>query len=56
MQSTSAAVPKYKDLSAATAAGYVPITDTRYPVVRYLDWSYMRCGNVLDPEHVQSLV
>ncbi|HUE07283.1 MAG TPA: hypothetical protein VMP41_07635 [Acidimicrobiales bacterium] len=56
VQTTSAAVSKYKDLSAATAAGYVPITDTRYPVVHYLNYSYMRSGNVLDPDHVQSLV
>jgi hypothetical protein len=56
VQSTSSAVAKYKDLSAATAAGYAPITDTRYPVVHYLNFSYMRGGDVLDPNHVQSLV
>ncbi len=56
VQTTSAAVAKYKDLSDATAAGYVPITDTRYPVVHYLNYSYMRGSNVLDPDHVQSLV
>jgi hypothetical protein len=56
VQATSAAVAKYKDLSAATAAGYAPITDTRYPVVHYLNYSYMRHGDVLDPNHVQSLV
>ena len=56
VQTTSSAVAKYKNLSAATAAGYVPITDTRYPVVHYLNYSYMRGSNVLDPNHVQSLV
>jgi hypothetical protein len=56
VQSTSSAVAKYKDLSAATAAGYAPITDTRYPVVHYLNFSYMRSNDVLDPNHVQSLV
>jgi hypothetical protein len=56
VQSTSSAVAKYKDLSAATAAGYAPITDTRYPVVHYLNYSYMRSNDVLDPNHVQSLV
>jgi hypothetical protein len=56
VQTTSSAVAKYKDLSAATAAGYVPITDPRYPVVHYLNYSYMRGTDVLDPNHVQSLV
>lgn len=56
VQTTSSAVAKYKDLNAATAAGYVPITDTRYPVVHYLNYSYMRSADVLDPNHVQSLV
>ena len=39
---TSSAVAKYKDLNVAKAAGYVPITDPRYPVVHYLNYSYMR--------------
>jgi hypothetical protein len=56
VQTTSSSVAKYKDLSAATAAGYVPITDTRYPVVHYLNVSYMRGTDVLDPNRVQSLV
>jgi hypothetical protein len=56
VQSTSSAVAKYKDLSAAVAAGYAPITDTRYPVVHYLNFTYMNHKDVLDPNHVQSLV
>ncbi len=56
VQSTSSGVAKYKDLSAAKAAGYVPITDPRYPVVHYLNLSYMQGKYVLDPNHVQSLV
>ncbi len=56
VQTTSSAVAKYKDLSAATADGYVPITDTRYPVVHYLKFTYMQGKYVLDPDHVQSLV
>jgi len=42
VQTTSSAVAKYRDLSAATADGYVPITDTRYPVVHSLKLSYMQ--------------
>jgi hypothetical protein len=56
VQTTSSAVAPYKDLSVAKAAGYVPITDPRYPVVHYLNFSYMRNKDVLDPNHVQSLV
>jgi len=56
VQTTSSAVSKYKDLNVAKAAGYVPITDPRYPVVHYLNYSYMQSNYVLDPNHVQSLV
>jgi hypothetical protein len=56
VQSTSSAVAKYTNLSAAVAAGYFPITDTRYPVVHYLNYRYMNHQDVLDPNHVQSLV
>jgi hypothetical protein len=56
VQTTSSAVAKYKDLNVAKAAGYVAITDPRYPVVHYLNYSYMRSKYVLDPNHVQSLV
>jgi hypothetical protein len=56
VQTTSSAVSKFKDLNVAKADGYVPITDTRYPVVHYLNFSYMRGQDVLDPNHVQSLV
>jgi hypothetical protein len=56
VQQTSAAVAQYKTPSAATAAGYVPITDTAYPVVHYVKLSNMRQNFVMDPNHVQSLV
>ena len=56
VQTTSSAVSKYKDLNVAKADGYFPITDTRYPVVHYLKYSYMQGKYVLDPNHVQSLV
>src|SRR5450759_2741803 len=56
VQATSAAVAKYKNLSAATAAGYIPITSSAYPVVHYLNLSYMNNQDILDPNHVDSLV
>ncbi len=56
VQATSAAVAKYKNLSAATAAGYIPITSSTYPIVHYLNLSYMNNQDILDPNHVDSLV
>jgi hypothetical protein len=56
VQETSAAVAKYKDLSAATAAGYRPITSGAYPIVHYINPSYMNNQDILDPNHVDSLV
>jgi hypothetical protein len=56
VQTTSSAVAKYRDLDVAKADGYAPITDTRYPVVHYLNAGYMNTNDVLDPNHVQSLV
>ena len=56
VQAVSAAVSKYKDLSAAIAAGYVPITSTNYPVVHYLNFRYMNPQDILDPNKVDSLV
>jgi hypothetical protein len=56
VQSTDAAVAKYKDLAAAQADGYFPITNPTYPVVHYIKLEYLRNRYVLDPNHVQSLV
>jgi hypothetical protein len=56
VQATSAAVAKYKNLSAALADGYVPITSTSYPVVHYLNFRYMNRQDVLNPNTVDSLV
>jgi hypothetical protein len=56
VQATSAAVAKYKDLSAAVAAGYYPITNTSYPVVHYLNPAYMNTKDLMNPDTVDSLV
>ena len=37
VQQTSQAVAKYADVSAAVAAGYVPVSPTDYPVVYYVN-------------------
>jgi hypothetical protein len=56
VQATTAAVAKYQSLSAALAAGYRPVTSLSYPVVHYVNASYMQSRYALDPTHVQSLV
>ncbi len=56
VQATSEAVAKYKTLSVATAAGYRPITNPAYPIVHYLNPAYMNNQDVMDPNHVDSLV
>jgi hypothetical protein len=56
VQATSAAVAKYRDLSVAKAAGYVPITNPNYPVVHYLNIAYMNMKDVMKPTTVDSLV
>jgi hypothetical protein len=56
VQATTTAVAKYKELSAAVAAGYRPITDPAFPVVHYLNPAYMNTSDILDPNHVDSLV
>ena len=57
VQATSAAVAKYRDLSAAEAAGLrsrsrIP----NYPVVHYLNPAYMNMKDVMNPTTVDSLV
>jgi hypothetical protein len=56
VQAVSSAVAKYKVLSVAVAAGYRPITNPAYPVVHYLNLSYMQPQYIMDPNHVDSLV
>ena len=56
VQATSAAVAKYKLLSAAFAAGYRPVTTSLYPVVHYVNPAYDRLQYAMDPIHVDSLV
>ncbi|MGA2304569.1 MAG: hypothetical protein ABSH29_10255 [Acidimicrobiales bacterium] len=53
---TTAAVARYANLSAATAAGYVPATDPNGYEVHYANWQIVRSGDVLDPNHPSSLV
>jgi hypothetical protein len=60
VQSTSQAVAHYSSPSAATAAGYVPVSPTNYPVVYYVNPTIVAAnaaaGRTLDPQHVDGLV
>ncbi|HET9733552.1 MAG TPA: hypothetical protein VFP54_12835 [Acidimicrobiales bacterium] len=56
VQRTTAAVARYRDISAAKADGYVAVTSPAYPVVHYVKAANMGGPFVLDPDHVQSLV
>jgi hypothetical protein len=53
---TTSALTQYANLSAATAAGYVPATNPSGYVVHYADWQTVRSGDVLDPGHPSALV
>jgi hypothetical protein len=53
---TRAAVARYADLKAALAAGYVPMEPTDLEIVHYVNRAYMVDADILDPQHVQSLI
>jgi hypothetical protein len=60
VQSTSRAVAHLTSPSAATAAGYVPVSPTTYPVVYYVNPTIAAAnaaaGRTLDPQYVDGLV
>ncbi len=47
---------KYTSLSAALAAGYIPITNTKARMVHYANWKVVESGDVLDPANPPSLM
>ena len=53
---TRAAVERYASLSAAVAVGYVPMEPPNQEIVHYVNRAYMIDADVLDPQHVQSLI
>ncbi|HKW60803.1 MAG TPA: hypothetical protein VJR46_13725 [Candidatus Dormibacteraeota bacterium] len=53
---TRASVAKYADLKAALAAGYVPMEPPDLEIVHYVNRAYMVDADILDPQHVQSLI
>ena len=53
---TRQAVQKYEKLKVAMAAGYVPMEPPNTDIVHYVNPSYMVDADVLDPNHIQSLI
>src|SRR5919198_450810 len=53
---TRKAVAKYRTLKAAIAAGYVPMEPPNADVAHYINRAYMVDADILDPQHVQSLI
>jgi hypothetical protein len=53
---TRKAVARYSTLKAAIAAGYVPMEPPNTEVLHYVNRSYMVDADILDPQHVQSLI
>jgi hypothetical protein len=53
---TRKSVAKYRTLNAAIAAGYVPMEPPNTDIVHYVNRSYMVDADILDPQHVQSLI
>jgi hypothetical protein len=56
MVDTRKAVARYAQLRTAIAAGYVPMEPPNIDIVHYVNRSYMVDADVLDPQHVQSLI
>lgn len=53
---TRTAVARYATLNAAVAAGYVPMEPPNIEIVHYVNPAYMVDADILDPQHVQSLI
>ena len=53
---TRTAAAKFHDLQAARAAGYVPMEPPEFQIVHYVNPGYMVDADILDPQHIQSLI
>jgi hypothetical protein len=56
MNDTRKAMRRYAKLPSAIAAGYVPMEPPNTDIVHYHNRSYMVDADVLDPNHIQSLI
>src|SRR5207244_1292622 len=55
-EQTKAAAEKYRDLRAAIAAGYQPMEPPDLEIAHYVNRAYFTDGDILKPEHIQSLI
>ena len=53
---TKTAVDRYRDLHVAIAAGYTPMEPPDLEIVHYVNRAYFKDQDVLQPQHVQSLI
>jgi hypothetical protein len=53
---TVASAQKYTSLVAAKAAGYVPVTPSGARIVHYINPTFFRAGDALNPNEIPSLV
>lgn len=53
---TVSAISKFQSLTAAKAAGYIPITPSGMPVVHYANPAFLANPQLLNPNAIQSLV
>ena len=56
IDSTRAAVARYKDERVAIQAGYSPMEPEGQPIMHYVNKAYLTEADVLRPDHVQSLI
>ena len=49
-------LPRFAEVAAAKAAGYVSIGDSVSGYEHYVKWSYINDDKLLDPDHAESLV
>jgi hypothetical protein len=55
-QQTKTAAAKYRNLKTAIAAGYQPMEPPDLEIVHYINRAYLTDADVLNPEHIQSLI
>jgi hypothetical protein len=53
---TRAGIERFSDLRVALADGYLPMTPPAAPTVHYVNQTYVRSGDALDPTRPQGLV
>jgi hypothetical protein len=53
---TARGIDRYRDPAQAIADGYQPVTPLNWPIVEWVNPSYVRAGRLLDPRHPERLM